>query len=41
MLLAWLRALGEFEATVLVAYHPYSLPGFRHGGNEGILPMVS
>jgi ABC-type sulfate transport system permease component len=25
MLLAWLRAFGEFGATVLVAYHPYSL----------------
>jgi len=24
--LAWLRALGEFGATVMVAYHPYTLP---------------
>lgn len=24
--LAWLRAFGEFGATVVVAYHPYSLP---------------
>nr|MDQ2728808.1 ABC transporter permease subunit [Actinomycetota bacterium] len=26
LLLAWLRAFGEFGATVLLAYHPYSLP---------------
>jgi molybdate transport system permease protein len=26
MLLTWLRALGEYGATVLLAYHPYSLP---------------
>ncbi len=26
LLLAWLRAFGEFGATVIVAYHPYSLP---------------
>jgi molybdate transport system permease protein len=26
MLLAWLRAFGEFGATIMVAYHPYSLP---------------
>jgi len=24
--LAWLRALGEFGATIMVAYHPYTLP---------------
>ena len=24
--LAWLRAFGEFGATVILAYHPYSLP---------------
>lgn len=24
--LGWLRALGEFGATVILAYHPYSLP---------------
>ncbi|HEX4704881.1 MAG TPA: ABC transporter permease subunit, partial [Pseudonocardiaceae bacterium] len=28
MLLAWLRAFGEFGATVVLAYHPYSLPVF-------------
>jgi molybdate transport system permease protein len=26
LLLAWLRAFGEFGATVVLAYHPYSLP---------------
>lgn len=26
MLLAWLRAFGEYGATVIVAYHPFSLP---------------
>ena len=30
MLLAWLRAFGEFGATVIVAYHPYSLPVFTY-----------
>ncbi|HWE88500.1 MAG TPA: ATP-binding cassette domain-containing protein [Pseudonocardiaceae bacterium] len=28
MLLAWLRAFGEFGATVVLAYHPFSLPVF-------------
>jgi len=28
LLLAWLRAFGEYGATVLLAYHPYSLPVF-------------
>jgi molybdate/tungstate transport system permease protein len=26
LLLGWLRSLGEFGATVILAYHPYSLP---------------
>jgi molybdate transport system permease protein len=26
LLLSWLRAFGEFGATVILAYHPYSLP---------------
>lgn len=26
LLLAWLRAFGEFGATIILAYHPYSLP---------------
>jgi len=28
LLLAWLRAFGEYGATVILAYHPYSLPVF-------------
>jgi molybdate transport system permease protein len=28
MLLSWLRAFGEFGATIILAYHPYSLPVF-------------
>lgn len=28
LLLAWLRAFGEFGANVILAYHPYSLPVF-------------
>jgi ABC-type sulfate transport system permease component len=26
LILAWMRALGEFGATVILAYHPYTLP---------------
>ncbi|MGA8295723.1 MAG: ATP-binding cassette domain-containing protein [Acidimicrobiales bacterium] len=35
LLLTWMRAFGEFGATVIVAYHPYSLPVYtyvRFGG---------
>jgi ABC-type sulfate transport system permease component len=28
LLLTWLRAIGEYGATVLLAYHPYTLPVF-------------
>jgi ABC-type Fe3+/spermidine/putrescine transport system ATPase subunit/ABC-type sulfate transport system permease component len=28
ILLAWLRAFAEFGATIILAYHPYSLPVF-------------
>ncbi len=28
LLLSWLRAFGEYGATVVLAYHPYSLPVF-------------
>jgi ABC-type Fe3+/spermidine/putrescine transport system ATPase subunit/ABC-type sulfate transport system permease component len=28
ILLAWLRSFGEFGATVILAYHPYTLPVF-------------
>jgi ABC-type sulfate/molybdate transport systems ATPase subunit/ABC-type sulfate transport system permease component len=30
LLLAWLRSFGEFGATVILAYHPYSLPVFTY-----------
>jgi len=30
LLLAWLRAFGEFGATVIVAYHPYTIPVFSY-----------
>jgi molybdate transport system permease protein len=45
MLLTWLRAFGEFGATVMVAYHPYSLPvytyvSFGTGGLEAVLAPV-
>lgn len=30
LMLSWLRALGEFGATVLVAYHPSTLPVFTY-----------
>jgi ABC-type sulfate transport system permease component len=42
MLLAWLRAFGEFGATVMVAYHPYSLPVYTYVafGSEGLPAMV-
>ncbi len=38
MSLAWLRALGEFGATIMVAYHPYTLPVylFVQFGSQGL-----
>ena len=30
MLLCWLRSIGEYGATVLLAYHPYTLPVFTY-----------
>ncbi|MGH9044965.1 MAG: ATP-binding cassette domain-containing protein [Acidimicrobiales bacterium] len=30
LLLCWLRAFGEYGATVVLAYHPYSLPVFTY-----------
>ena len=30
LLMTWLRAFGEYGATVLLAYHPYSLPVFTY-----------
>ena len=42
LLLAWLRAFGEFGATVMVAYHPYSLPVFTYVafGGQGLPAML-
>jgi ABC-type Fe3+/spermidine/putrescine transport system ATPase subunit/ABC-type sulfate transport system permease component len=36
LLMAWLRALGEYGATVLLAYHPYSLPVFTYVQFSGV-----
>jgi len=47
LLLAWLRAFGEFGATVILAYHPYSLPVFTFvqfdstGLPSTVLPVVA
>lgn len=30
LILAWMRALGEFGATVVMAYHPYTLPVYTY-----------
>ncbi|OXC74319.1 ABC transporter ATP-binding protein/permease [Caballeronia sordidicola] len=40
--LAWLRAFGEFGATVMVAYHPYSLPVYTYVvfGGQGLPAMM-
>lgn len=42
MLLAWLRAFGEFGATMMVAYHPYSLPVYTYVafGGQGLPAML-
>jgi ABC-type proline/glycine betaine transport system ATPase subunit/ABC-type sulfate transport system permease component len=42
LLLAWLRAFGEFGATVMVAYHPYSLPVYTYVafGSQGLSAMM-
>jgi ABC-type sulfate transport system permease component len=46
LLLSWLRALGEFGATLVVAYHPYTLPvyvwvQFSSTGLGAALPLVA
>jgi ABC-type sulfate/molybdate transport systems ATPase subunit/ABC-type sulfate transport system permease component len=40
--LAWLRGFGEFGATVMVAYHPYSLPVYTYVvfGGQGLPAMM-
>lgn len=42
LLLTWLRAFGEFGATVMVAYHPYSLPVYTYVafGSRGLPAML-
>jgi molybdate transport system permease protein len=45
MLLTWLRAFGEFGATIMVAYHPYTLPVYTYvsfgvGGLQAVLAPV-
>jgi ABC-type Fe3+/spermidine/putrescine transport system ATPase subunit/ABC-type sulfate transport system permease component len=42
LLLAWLRAFGEFGATIMVAYHPYSLPVYMYVafGSQGLSAMI-
>lgn len=43
LILGWMRALGEFGATVVMAYHPYTLPVYTYvqltgTGVSGALP---
>jgi molybdate/tungstate transport system permease protein len=43
--LAWIRALGEFGATMIVAYNPHTLPvylwvSFEANGLTGALPVA-
>ncbi|WP_158904741.1 ATP-binding cassette domain-containing protein [Burkholderia sp. L27(2015)] len=42
LLLSWLRGFGEFGATVMVAYHPYSLPVYTYVafGGQGLPAML-
>ncbi len=45
LLFAWLRSLGEFGATLVLAYHPYTLTVLMWvqlsvGGIRGALPVV-
>ncbi len=43
--LSWLRAMGEYGATMIMAYHPYTLPVYTfvqlssYGGVAGALPL--
>lgn len=36
MLLAWLRAFGEYGAVIILAYHPFSLPVYTYNQFSGI-----
>ncbi|HTK06032.1 MAG TPA: ABC transporter permease [Ktedonobacteraceae bacterium] len=45
LILAWMRALGEFGATVVMAYHPYTLPVYVYvqlsgSGVASALPLA-
>jgi len=42
LLLSWLRGFGEFGATMMVAYHPYSLPVYTYVafGSQGLPAML-
>jgi molybdate/tungstate transport system permease protein len=45
LILAWVRALGEFGATIVMAYHPYTLPVYVYVqlsgiGVPGALPLA-
>jgi molybdate transport system permease protein len=45
LILAWMRALGEFGATVVMAYHPYTLPVYVYvqlsgSGVTSALPLA-
>lgn len=45
LVLGWMRALGEFGATVILAYHPYSLPVLNYvdltsSGLQTALPLA-
>lgn len=45
LVLSWMRALGEFGATVILAYHPYSIPvlnfvNFSSTGLTEALPLA-
>jgi ABC-type sulfate transport system permease component len=36
LVLSWLRAFGEYGATIILAYHPYSLPVFTEVQFSGV-----
>ncbi len=45
LILGWMRALGEFGATIVMAYHPYTLPVYTYvqltgTGVAGALPLA-
>jgi molybdate transport system permease protein len=45
LILAWMRALGEFGATIVMAYHPYTLPVYVYvqlsgSGVASALPLA-